>query len=105
MRAWRVRTGKWRSKPMTSIEMRNQNLRKLYGIGIKEFEELLAAQNGVCAVCEGPPMGKGQYHVDHCHQSKVIRGLLCHKCNVALGMVKDDVEHLRKLIDYLIRHT
>lgn len=104
MRAWRKRTGRGRSKPMTSAEMRNQHLKKLYGINSKEFDDLLERQGGSCWVCSGPPMGKGQYHVDHCHETKQIRGLLCHKCNVALGMVGDSIEHLSRLIFYLQYH-
>jgi hypothetical protein len=50
-------------------------------------------------------MGRyGVYHVDHCHKTNKRRGLLCHKCNVGLGMVQDSVEHLEKLIAYLIKH-
>lgn len=61
-------------------------------------------QGGVCGVCKGPPMGRGLvYHVDHCHVTGKVRGLLCHKCNVALGMVQDRVSHLQALISYLER--
>lgn len=68
---------------------------------VEEWEALLTAQGGGCAVCSGPPMGNGRYHVDHCHACGKIRGLLCHKCNVALGMVRDSSDHLRRLIEYL----
>lgn len=80
---------------------RRLNIRRLYGMSLEEFDGMLKQQGGGCAVCQGPPLGKGQFHVDHCHDSNRIRGLLCHKCNVALGMVQDDIEHLRKLIAYL----
>jgi hypothetical protein len=62
---------------------------------------MLEKQGGVCAVCGGPPLGKGRYHVDHDHVTGHVRGLLCHKCNVALGLVGDDVAQLAKLTEYL----
>lgn len=80
---------------------RNSNLLKNYGITSDDFDKMLSAQNNTCKVCSGPPMGKGRYHVDHCHKTGKIRGLLCHKCNVALGMVQDSKEHLLSLISYL----
>lgn len=80
---------------------RETNLRKNYGIGIAEFESILLDQGGKCAVCEGPALGKGRYHVDHDHKTGQIRGLLCHKCNVALGMVQDSIPHLLLLVRYL----
>jgi len=49
-------------------------------------------------------MGAGAYHVDHDHLSGAIRGLLCHKCNAALGMVGDSIDHLLGLIQYLKTH-
>lgn len=91
--------------PVTSERAREKNLWKLYRITTEAWDDLLAAQGGVCAVCAGPPMGKGgRYHTDHCHISGRVRGLLCHKCNVALGMVNDDPDRLRDLIAYLELH-
>jgi len=83
-------------------DYRNSNLKKKYGITSEEFEQILTEQGGVCKVCGGPPHGKGnRYHVDHNHKTGRIRGILCHKCNVALGMVQDSEEHLMKLIKYI----
>lgn len=80
---------------------RKANLKKAYGISLEDYEETLAKQGGVCKVCLGPALGKGAYHVDHDHKTGKIRGLLCHKCNVALGMVQDSKGHLVALIEYL----
>lgn len=87
--------------PITSEVARSKNLKKNYGITVEEYDAMLASQGEVCKVCKGPPLGKGRYHVDHDHVTGKIRGLLCHKCNVALGMVRDNVEHLKALIAYL----
>lgn len=67
---------------------------------------MLAEQNGVCAICEKPEttMRKGKLKalaVDHDHESGRVRSLLCQRCNMALGMVDDDVALLRKFIDYV----
>lgn len=80
---------------------RRKNLKRFYNITLEQFDDMLKNQNGVCAICKGPPMGKGSYHVDHYHKTGKIRGLLCHKCNIALGMVQDKIDHLEALITYL----
>lgn len=62
-------------------------LRTIYGISKKEYDNLLEKQKNKCAIC-GTQEVKGkakQMHVDHCHASKKIRGLLCMRCNTALG--------------------
>jgi len=81
---------------------RNKSLQRLYGITSAEYDAMLEVQGGVCKVCKGPPHGRRErYHVDHDHDTGKVRGLLCHKCNVALGMVQDSTEHLKALITYL----
>ncbi len=88
--------------PEKSLEYRrNKTLLRYYGISLADYDVMLASQGGTCKVCHGPSLGKGRYHVDHDHVTGKIRGLLCHKCNVALGMVHDNVEHLKALIAYL----
>lgn len=62
-----------------------------YGITESQYEEMLAAQDGKCRICEevmNPP------HVDHCHSSLMVRGLLCKHCNTGLGHFKDKPERL-----------
>lgn len=82
---------------------RRWNLQKHYGVTVEEYETRLAAQGGVCAIC-GNGQGRGhRLAVDHCHDSARIRGLLCHSCNRAIGLLGDNVDLLRKAIDYLER--
>lgn len=56
----------------------------------------------MCAICnkEIPPLGKGR-HLDHCHKTNVIRGILCTHCNFGLGNFKDNIESLSKAMEYL----
>ena len=73
-----------------------------YGMPYGEYERMLATQNGRCAICATTvPGGKGQFHVDHCHIEKSVRGLLCHHCNLGIGNFKHDVTILLNAISYL----
>ena len=64
-----------------------------------DYDALLALQGGVCAICsKNRPLG-----VDHCHLFNEVRGLLCDKCNLGLGMFDDDPDRLRAAADYLER--
>jgi hypothetical protein len=78
---------------------------KMYGLTLARYNQILNEQGGVCAGCGGPPTGKGVvrniYYVDHDHTTGVVRGLLCHGCNLVLGYAKDRPEVLEKLADYL----
>src|SRR6185312_3236559 len=70
----------------TSYELQTK-----YGISLEQYEEMLARQGGGCAVCGTQP-GKQRLDVDHCHETGVVRGLLCRACNVSLGALKEDPE-------------
>jgi recombination endonuclease VII len=82
---------------------RNAFREKLYGLSLVEYREKLVAQNGLCAICGGPP-GKRSLNVDHDHVSGKVRDLLCPTCNVGLGGLRDDPVLLRKAADYIERH-
>lgn len=81
---------------------KNANLKRLYGMTLDQFESMLQSQGGRCKSCQtDKPGGRGAFHVDHCHQTGRIRGLLCHKCNVTLGNAGDSIEWLMSLVRYL----
>ena len=82
--------------------IKGYELKKAYGITIEDFESMLEKQRGRCAICERPkPGGKGDWHVDHCHDTGRVRGLLCHFCNTAIGSLNDSVDLLKRCIKYL----
>ena len=88
-----------------------RKLKNRYGITQKEYKELLDFQNDVCAICGKPEstIYKGKIKrlsVDHNHNlpkshPKYIRGLLCDNCNHSLGLLGDNIDILKKMIDYL----
>lgn len=88
--------------------VRNNDLKKKYGISLEQFEQLLLKQNSVCAICKEPET-KLEWRskrplplsVDHCHETGKIRGLLCADCNRALGMFRDSPEVLLSAIKYV----
>ena len=90
---------------------RRRDLPRTYGITYEGYEQMLAAQGGVCAICgkdepneHGRTGKKFRLAVDHCHDTGVVRGLLCQTCNRALGLLRDDPALLRKAMEYLLRH-
>ena len=76
--------------------------RKLkYGMSLEDYEQLLADQGGVCKICGGNRQPQKALGVDHDHTTGAVRGLLCGKCNSALGFMEDSVEWLQNLINHL----
>ena len=66
---------------------------------------MLSAQRDVCAICgrSNSNKNKGMLHVDHCHKTGKIRGLLCHNCNVSIGLLADDPAIFRRAIKYIMK--
>ena len=75
-----------------------------YGLTGEQYQNILDVQGGVCAICKRPPEatgGRGGLQVDHCHDTNMIRGLLCFHCNAGLGHFKHDVTLLMNAVRYL----
>jgi hypothetical protein len=88
------------ANPDAADKARNYHLKSLYDITADEYEEILAAQGGRCAVCGKPPI-KQRLAVDHDHRTGLVRGLLCSYCNLRIIGKQTNVELLRKATDYL----
>jgi len=83
-------------------KVKNQDLRKRFGITLEDYNNMLAEQKGGCKICSKTPEDEGRaLAVDHCHDTKKIRGLLCTNCNRMLGNAKDSIETLQNAIKYL----
>lgn len=84
---------------------REWTLRSLYGISESEFQALLAAQAGKCALCSVvfTEVGRRNLCVDHDHVTGEVRGLLCRLCNRSIAQLGDNAEGLRRAVAYLDR--
>ena len=83
-------------------KVKNNDLLKRHGITLEDYQQMYKAQNGVCAICGRKESCDGySLAVDHCHETKKIRGLLCRKCNTGIGLFHDSTELLAKAIEYL----
>lgn len=94
---------------MSREAQRHYGLQRYYGLTAPQYGAMLAAQKGVCAICQKPETAvfKGRIktlHVDHDHATNQIRALLCGSCNGGLGLFKDDPTTLRAAADYIERH-
>jgi hypothetical protein len=87
------------NKESINKKHRNNHLFRNYGITIEEYEDLKEKQNNKCAICGCTPTRS--YHVDHCHYTGEVRGLLCNNCNAGIGKLQDNVNILEKAIKYL----
>jgi hypothetical protein len=96
-REWRERL----SPKEKAALYRKGNLKSLYGMTVEEYSRRLAMQGGCCAICNEPPQSGRNLHVDHCHESGGIRGLLCSSCNTGMGLFDDDPSRLDGAIRYL----
>jgi hypothetical protein len=81
-------------------------LKRSYNISLRDYEKMLKEQKSLCAICKTEGWTMAEHHnlklvVDHCHTTGIVRGLLCHNCNRALGLLQDSQENLENAIDYL----
>jgi hypothetical protein len=119
-RAWRARNAAndpdyERQAWYRSAEYRRQThlatgwthfLMKQYKLSADDFRSKLDAQGGGCAICGRRDSGEDgrQMHVDHCHKTGVVRGILCAPCNKGLGMFADDPDRLVAAATYLLQY-
>lgn len=101
---------KWRSKNPEKVKEqdRRHHLRTEYGLTPDQYDEMVSNQGGRCLVCLEIPMGKRGYstlHVDHCHLTGRVRGLLCGRCNTALGSLRESEEITQNLVWYIQKHV
>lgn len=93
----------WREKNVDRLK--DWNLRKTYGININQYVSMLDSQDRKCAICATPfsDLTQKQVHVDHCHETSRVRGILCSACNLMLGKARDNVDILKSAIEYLTK--
>ncbi|MCF3134782.1 endonuclease domain-containing protein [Streptomyces olivochromogenes] len=86
-----------RCKACRAVQGRQGHLKRQYGITETERDDLIAAQGGVCCIC----LAAAPVHVDHCHETGRVRGVLCFSCNAALGQFKDRPDVIRRAAAYV----
>ena len=94
----------WRASPEGQKKERARHLKRKFGITTEDYELMFKEQGGVCKICSTDKTGDSRckyFMVDHCHVTKKIRGLLCNRCNTALGLLDDDTIRLKIAINYL----
>jgi hypothetical protein len=76
-----------------------------YGLSDEDYEAMLEAQDYRCAICLEPEQNGNRLSVDHDHSHKhAVRGLLCSKCNSAIGLLRDDADVVQRAAEYLRLH-
>jgi hypothetical protein len=97
-----------RRKYDTPERTRATNLQRNYGITVAEYDAMVVAQADGCAICGAKPTGAGKnqrrLHVDHDHETKQVRGLLCHSCNIAIASFERVVNFAERVNLYLARY-
>jgi endogenous inhibitor of DNA gyrase (YacG/DUF329 family) len=85
---------------------RRTHLKRKYNMTLEKYNEMLDFQNNVCLICEQPEncIRNKFLAVDHCHITNKIRGLLCTNCNRAIGLLKENIETMEKMIKYIKKH-
>ena len=92
----------YRAKPEVKILQRHANYIRRYGISAEDIDKMRGAQNYACAICGSPFAGHNKlWHVDHCHTTGKVRGILCPGCNLGLGAFRDSACALRNAAAYI----
>lgn len=90
----------------TPEQTRMRHLKNMYGLSVEQYEQMLDQQGGRCAICHTTsPGGRGNWHVDHCHDTGRVRALLCAGCNVGIAQLGHHPNRLRAAAAYLEQHA
>ncbi len=84
------------------IKRKYDQLRINYNLNIQQYNKMVHKQKGICPICKkdyGDKLG-----VDHNHETKEIRGLLCRRCNLLLGQSDEDINLLKNMIKYIKKY-
>ena len=114
-KAWKDQNKEYVSKYNKELKSKNKYhrrdkardtlLKRQYDITLDEYREMSKLQNHKCLICG---RHKSEFKkclcVDHNHDTGKIRGLLCSNCNMALGLLKDDINIIKNMVDYVLKY-
>lgn len=104
-----------RANPLTREQQRSTALKAKYGLSLAQYDAILELQDGKCALCRGDSVGTRQWaktesgdspwHIDHCHGTNRVRGILCQKCNTRIGAYEGLMAEIGEIavLNYLTR--
>jgi len=98
------RSKEYRDTRETKTYKRKRALKHYYGITLEQYDVMFERQAGVCAICGGINENGCRLCVDHDHNTGEIRDLLCHRCNLLIGNVKENVAMLQSAISYINKY-
>jgi hypothetical protein len=101
---YRERSAAYRKTDAYKQSLRKTYLKQTYGLTPEDYDRMLEAQGGGCAICGKAPRPDISLHIDHDHETGRIRGLLCFTCNNGLGQFQDDPELLIAAAEYVGMH-
>lgn len=93
----------WTLHPAKAEVKARRHALRTYGLTLEDYSAMVFQQSGLCKSCGELPIK--DLVVDHNHQTKKVRGLLCTNCNCALGHLKEDVDRCYKLIQYILSNA
>lgn len=110
-RAWHLKNKEKQRRLNTEWSRNNPEkvksigLKHRFGITLEDYKNLYMKQKGLCAICGDSMQEAGRYtHIDHCHITKKVRGILCRHCNLGLGCFRDTPQFLTNAITYLRKY-
>jgi predicted nucleic acid-binding Zn ribbon protein len=93
------------SPKCAELRHKDERLKHYYGMQHGDYGVLVGKQEGMCAICQ-TVLDRAKYtHIDHCHKSGKVRGLLCNNCNNAIGHLRDDPVAIRAAANYVEYHA
>ena len=98
--------GTSRPRKRTPEQIRDADMRRLYGITVEDYDAMFDKQGGACKICRTPWIeGMKRFPVDHDHRTNAVRGILCDSCNRAIGLMNDDPARLMSAASYIESFT
>ena len=94
-----------KNKTKRNLYNKKYNIEKNYGISFDEYLELIESQNNKCQICKYDLTPGKNTHLDHCHTTGKIRGVLCSKCNTGIGQFNDSIALLKSAQNYLEKYN